>query len=62
MTYNEFLTSHLLVTHSERHKDMPYDVLFSESVATFESFEYSDYNKTNRGLYECLKEYIQNES
>jgi len=59
MTYNEFLMSQVLSLYSEDHKDMPYDVLFDEAIERFEYFEFTPYNRHDRGLYECLVEYAK---
>ncbi len=60
MTYDEFLMSQVLRDTSEAHKDMPYDVLFDLAIEALEQFEYSEYNRTDRGLHECLVEYVKN--
>ncbi len=59
MTYDEFLMSQVLRDTSEAHKDMPYDVLFDVAIEALEQFEYSEYNRNDRGLHECLVEYVK---
>jgi hypothetical protein len=59
MTYDEFLMSQVLRDTSEGHKDMPYDDLFEVAIEALEQFEYSEYNQADRGLHECLVEYVK---
>ncbi len=61
MTYNEFLMSQVLRDNSKKHRDMPYDNLFETAIDELELFEYSDYNLPDKGLYECLVEYVDEE-
>jgi hypothetical protein len=56
MTYDEFLMSQVLRDTSEEHKDMPYDDLFEVAIEALEQFEY---NQADRGLHECLVEYVK---
>ena len=60
MNYNQYLFSCLLKLFNSEFEQLEYDVQFGEAIREFELFENSEFNEDNKGLYECIVEYLTN--
>lgn len=58
MVYKEFLLA-MILSKSEYYKNMEFDLLFEEALNLWEQFEFGEFDKTERGLYECLDNFVQ---
>lgn len=58
MVYKEFLLA-MILSKSEYYKNMEFDLLFEEALNLWEQFEFSEFDKSEIGLYECLDNFVQ---
>lgn len=58
--YETYLFSCILKLFNSKFEELPYDQQFELLPIYYERFKASTYNNPNRGLYECIVDYVRN--
>jgi hypothetical protein len=58
MNYDVYLFTCLLREFSSEFNNRPYDEQYDLAAQQFKIFQASEYNDTNKGLYECIENYL----
>jgi hypothetical protein len=58
MGYGLFLFAQLMRDTTTVYKDMEYDVMWDDVRKRYSDFKNSKYDDDNKGLYECIVNYI----
>jgi hypothetical protein len=58
MEYRVYLFACLLREFSNEFNSQPYDEQYDLAAPQFKAFEASEYNDANKGLYECIENYL----
>jgi len=56
--YNEYLLDQLLALRTKEILELEYDLRFEGIRSRYEEFRLSKFNDQNKGVYECMAEYL----
>lgn len=59
MYYGEFLLISILRERNNVVKEMPYDQQWEFGKTVYVDFFDSEYNRSDKGLYECIEDYLK---
>lgn len=58
LDYEHYLFSNLLKLYDTEFDGKPYDIQFDSLPALYKHFENSPFNVSNKGLYDCILDYL----
>lgn len=62
MNYDVYLFTCLWKEFDEQFRQRPYDEQYYLALNRFREFESSVYNDVNKGIYECVESYFNNQT